>query len=145
MEGVLSVTPVFRPIRRTGSVTSQGDSLLRASDVRDPEQFPPSGYDGSGITVGVLSDSVNRVGAGLAASIATGDLPGPVNPLGNTAPVEVLQEFRGEPPGRRKPRSCTNLRTPAATARPIASSSNGIRFLTGPKFPIRRRFRRFCN
>jgi hypothetical protein len=97
LEGVLSLTPVFRPITRTGSVTSQGDSLLHARDVRDPGQFPPSGYDGSGITVGILSDSINRVGGGLAASVATGDLPGPGNPLGNTTPVEVLQDFRGDP------------------------------------------------
>jgi subtilisin family serine protease len=86
MNGVLSVTPVYRPICRTGSVTSQGDSVLHADDVRDPAQFPPSGYDGTGVKVGVLSDSVSCYKGGLADSVASGDLP---------ADVEVLKDYSG--------------------------------------------------
>jgi hypothetical protein len=86
LSGVLSVTPVYRPLAAAGSVSSQGDSLLHADDVRDAVQFPPNGYDGTGVKIGVLSDSVNRVGSGLAASVASRDLP---------AGVEVLQDYVG--------------------------------------------------
>jgi hypothetical protein len=56
--------------RQTGSVTSQGDAILRANLVRST-----FGVDGSGVRVGVISDGVG----GLAASQATGDLPPAVN------------------------------------------------------------------
>jgi hypothetical protein len=81
MPDVLSITPVFRPILRAGKATSQGDVLLHADDVRDPAQFPPSGFDGAGIKVGVLSDSVGN----LQQGIDTGDVPSGVDVLMDTA------------------------------------------------------------
>jgi hypothetical protein len=47
----------------------------------------------------VLSDSFNTSGGSITAEtdISTGDLPGPGNPLGNTTPVTVLEDFRAEP------------------------------------------------
>ncbi|NEO39110.1 MAG: hypothetical protein F6J90_23345 [Moorea sp. SIOASIH] len=47
------------------------------------------GVDGSGVTVGVLSDSYNVLG-GESDDVASGDLPGIGNPFGNTATVNVL-------------------------------------------------------
>jgi hypothetical protein len=49
----------------TGSVLSEGDALMNADDVRSVV-----GVDGTGLTVGVISDGVG----GLAASQALGDL-----------------------------------------------------------------------
>ena len=54
-----------------GAVANQAEDVLGIPAAL--AQFP--GITGSGITVGVLSDSVNRFAGGLADSIATGDLP----------------------------------------------------------------------
>jgi Ca2+-binding RTX toxin-like protein len=52
------------------------------------------GVDGSGVTIGALSDSYNnRNGAGR--DIFTGDIPGFGNPLGNTTPVNVVADLFG--------------------------------------------------
>jgi hypothetical protein len=76
--GVASVLPVMMvdPTDGQGSVNNQAQRVLSA------------GYaaalfdaDGTGVTVGVISDSVNRVDGGLAASVATGDLPAGVSVL----------------------------------------------------------------
>jgi hypothetical protein len=52
-----------------GSVTSQGDVAMRADIARST-----FGVDGTGVTVGTLSDSFNCLG-GAAAGVASGDLP----------------------------------------------------------------------
>jgi hypothetical protein len=62
-----------------GTVTSQGDTAMRSNVART--MF---GVDGSGVKVGVLSDSFNCRG-GAAANIANNDL----------SPVTVLQEEAG--------------------------------------------------
>ena len=69
-----------------GLTTSQGDSSMRSNIVRTS-----LGYNGAGITVGVLSDSYNYLG-GAAADVASGDLPGVGNPNGYTTPVNVLAD-----------------------------------------------------
>jgi hypothetical protein len=69
-----------------GLVTSQGDSSMHSSIVRRT-----LGYNGTGIKVGVLSDSYNYLG-GAAADVASGDLPGAGNPNGYTTPVTVLAD-----------------------------------------------------
>jgi hypothetical protein len=55
-----------------GLVTSQGDAAMRSNDAR-----ATFGVDGTGVTVGVVSDSFDRTGAGggAAADIASDDLP----------------------------------------------------------------------
>ena len=60
---------------QAGSVTSQGD-VAQASDVARTA----SGVDGTGITVGVISDSYD-CNSGAAADVASGDLPANVNVL----------------------------------------------------------------
>ncbi len=58
-------------ITNVGSVTSQADSVLEADRVRNS---PPNSFDGTGIKIGVLSDSYNNLG-GADDDIASGDLP----------------------------------------------------------------------
>lgn len=53
----------------TGSVTSQGDAAMLSDDARTLY-----GIDGTGITVGTLSDSYNCIG-GAAADVSSNDLP----------------------------------------------------------------------
>jgi hypothetical protein len=65
---------------RTGAVTSQGDAAMLADAAR-----LSYGVDGSGITVGTLSDSYDCRG-GAAGDVTTADLP---------AGVTVLQEESG--------------------------------------------------
>jgi subtilisin family serine protease len=62
---VQSVSPAWPAEHSTGSVTSQGDHASRADLVRQ------LGYDGSGVTVGAISDGIDS----LVASQASGDLP----------------------------------------------------------------------
>jgi hypothetical protein len=57
---------------RAGLVTSQGDVAMRADAARAARTV-----DGSGVTVGVLSDSYDCLG-GAATDVASGDLPGSV-------------------------------------------------------------------
>ena len=61
--------PVYHAVTNAGLVPGQGDIALNADDAR-----AAAGVDGSGIHVGVLSDSYNALG-GASADIASGDLP----------------------------------------------------------------------
>lgn len=72
--GLLGMIPIYRPQTGVGAVTSQADFVLEADRVRNT--LPP-GLDGSGVKVGVISDSFNRLG-GYGADIASGDLPNDV-------------------------------------------------------------------
>ena len=69
LPSVRSITASPRPIRHAGSITSQGDAALRADIARSA-----FAVDGTGVTVGVVSDSFDYLG-GAAADIASGDLP----------------------------------------------------------------------
>jgi uncharacterized repeat protein (TIGR01451 family) len=69
-----------------GAVTSQGDVAMGSDIVRST-----LGYDGAGVTVGVISNSYNNLG-GAAKDVSTGDLPGAGNPNGFTTPVNVIQD-----------------------------------------------------
>ncbi len=64
----------------SGATTSQGDVAQRSAAARTA-----FGVDGTGITVGVLSDSYNCQG-GAAADIGSGDLPGSVTVLQEGCP-----------------------------------------------------------
>jgi len=70
LPGVRQVRPPDRPYRFAGSVTSAGDAILHADQLRSVY-----GVGGAGVKVGVLSDGAE----GLAASIASGDLPASVD------------------------------------------------------------------
>ncbi|MDJ0619487.1 MAG: S8 family serine peptidase, partial [Calothrix sp. MO_192.B10] len=81
-EGMMGVLPVRTAISNVGSVTSQADFVHETERVR---AALPTGYDGTGVSIGVMSDSYNTSGNGSAAQdIVSGDLP--------AAGVTVLQE-----------------------------------------------------
>ena len=88
LESLQFARPSYGPVANAGSVIGQGDAALRANVARS--NF---GVDGSGVTVGILSDSYNNL-KGEAADIASGDLP---------ADVQVLDELntgKGKDEGR---------------------------------------------
>ena len=72
--GLRFLRPVYA-VTNAGVVTSQGDTALRAAAAR-----ATYGGDGTGVTVGALSDSFNCKG-GYASDVGTGDLPANVNVL----------------------------------------------------------------
>lgn len=80
------VRPVYKPIV-DNTVISQGDAGLKANLARST-----FGVNGSGIKVGVLSDSYDNLN-GAALGISTGNLPGPGNPNGFTTPVQVIEDI----------------------------------------------------
>ncbi|MDJ0756479.1 MAG: choice-of-anchor D domain-containing protein [Ardenticatenaceae bacterium] len=86
-EGLLGVMPVYAPMTAGGSVTSEADFVHEADRVR---QTTPNFYDGSGITIGILSDSYNSNG-GAAAGINSGDLP---------AVMTIIEDASGSDEGR---------------------------------------------
>ena len=81
-QGLLGAMPIYRPVTNVGSVTSQGDSVHQADRVRSE-----LGIDGTGITIGVMSDSYNSLD-GAATDIETGDLP-------SSDRINVLQDLDG--------------------------------------------------
>jgi Subtilase family len=95
VEGVQEViTPFTSAAGATcpqGAVVSEGDRQLEAARARNS-----FGVDGSGVTVGILSDSFNQwkgAPASEPGDVATGDLPGPGNPCGFERPVKVVTPF----------------------------------------------------
>src|SRR5688572_2831745 len=86
-KGVLSIVSAAPMVTNVGATTSQGVVQHRVDQLA-------AGVDGSGITVGVMSDSydTNAAANSAALDISTGDLPGVGNPAGNTEPVVVLQD-----------------------------------------------------
>jgi subtilisin family serine protease len=63
---VRQIRPPVYAHRRVGSVTSAGDIVMRAEEMR-----ATFGVDGSNIRIGIISDSL----VNLSASVSTGDLP----------------------------------------------------------------------
>lgn len=94
MTELLKIGVVHRPYRRVGAITTQGDFAQNSDWVRDYFNT-----DGTGVNVGILSDSYDFNG-GAAAGIASGDLPGTGNPNGYTTPVNILQDDGQSDEGR---------------------------------------------
>ncbi|MFH1135740.1 MAG: S8 family serine peptidase [Pseudomonadota bacterium] len=84
------VKPATNQIDCAGATTSEGDVQLKADAAR-----AKYGVDGSGVIVGVLSDSFATLTDPTSADgdIQTGDLPGAANPCGQTTPVNVIEDY----------------------------------------------------
>ena len=80
LPGLRFARPSLRPTFLAGSVDNQAVVALK-SDLASAR----FGVDGSGVTIGVLSDSFNFLG-GYADDVASGDLPAGVNVLGDLSP-----------------------------------------------------------
>ncbi|MGA3057937.1 MAG: S8 family serine peptidase, partial [Candidatus Limnocylindrales bacterium] len=95
---VLSVEEVLQPAVNaacpTGDFVSEGDTQLNAATGRTHYSV-----NGSGITVGVLSDSYNSLG-GAPTDVTNGELPGATNACGFTNPVTVQADYSGTDEGR---------------------------------------------
>ncbi|NJR17167.1 MAG: S8 family serine peptidase [Calothrix sp. CSU_2_0] len=85
-QGLMGVMALPKPYRNVGLVTSQDDIVSETQRVRDAL---PQGFDGTGVRIGVMSDSFDVSGFGSAAEdIASGDLP--------AEGVKILQELPPE-------------------------------------------------
>jgi hypothetical protein len=84
--GTVSAAAVCSPL------VSEADTLMNAEVARAANEV-----DGTGQTVGILSDSFNKASAfpKQAEDVASGDLPGPTNPCGRQTPVRVLSDYPG--------------------------------------------------
>ena len=102
----------------TGSVLSQGDAAHNGPAAR------ALGFNGAGVTTGVISDSINQQGGGIATSVGTGDLPADTTTLADAvggsdegrAMSEIIYD---EAPGITKIRFSTGGTGPAAKATSI--------------------------
>lgn len=109
--GVAGATEVLAPITAaatcpSGAVVSEGVHQLHAGEATG-EARQAFGVDGSGVTVGVLSDSFDESAEAVthqAEDVASGDLPGAANTCGQLTPVADLTKFEepeeGEDEGR---------------------------------------------
>ncbi|MEJ7766873.1 MAG: MBG domain-containing protein [Chitinophagaceae bacterium] len=133
------VRPLYPAISNAGQVTTQGDTTMRSNNVRT--RF---GVDGSGVKIGVISDSYNSKGV-AQNDVDEGDLPG-IKSSGqlseNPEPVQVLADLpqRGNDEGRAMlqivhdvaPKSKLAFRTGFLTAGDFAK---GIQDLASPTLP----------
>lgn len=94
---VAAVSPIRAPMLfaadcEGGSQVSEGVAQINAKTAR--EEF---GLSGSGVTVGVLSDSYDRDTEAVTdaeADVETADLPGPGNEcVGQTTPIDVIEDL----------------------------------------------------
>ena len=90
LDAVQSIQEVIPPVVYAGSVTSEGDLLLKAKDIR------AMGADGNGIKVGIISDGVDN----YASAVASGDIPSNLTVLSNavggdegTAMLEIVHDL----------------------------------------------------
>jgi hypothetical protein len=84
------VKPAYKPLRvaaRPTPVVTQGDTAQLSYIARKKYKV-----DGSGVKVGILSDSYNNLG-GAATGVAHGELPGPGNPFNYKKPVQILEDL----------------------------------------------------
>ena len=97
------VRPLYPPLNNAGQTITQGDTAMRSDKVRD--RF---GVDGTGVKVGVLSDSYNSKQA-AQTDVNEGDLPGTKTngqTSNNPEPVQVLLDF---PPGNDEGRAMLQI------------------------------------
>jgi Subtilase family len=139
---VAAATEVLTPFTAestcpSGVEVSEGDTQLRADEVREP----PFSVNGSGVTVGILSDSFDTatksangalpIATKAAKDVETGDLPGEAGE-GNTCPgqagpVNVLEDY--EPTTAEEPEPADEGRGMAQIVHDLAPGA-GLAFAT---------------
>ena len=90
LDSLRSVRVSWKPITNAGTVTSEGIAAMRA------DWSPATSYDGTGITVGVISDSYDHTGD-AAQSQAADDLPATVTVLEDGSMFSSLQSIEPHP------------------------------------------------
>jgi hypothetical protein len=115
--------PRIRPhVMTCDSTISEGDGILKANLARANHSV-----DGTGVTVGVLSDSFDTsTGAATHASgdVTSDNLPGTTNTCGHTTPVNKVQDLAGgEDEGRGMAQTIHDLAPGAALS--FATAFNG--------------------
>jgi len=93
VSGVQFVSEIGQPIVSAvcDSTVSEGDSILKADLERSGHSV-----DGTGVTVGILSDSFDTSASAVthaADDVTSDNLPGSTNTCGHTKPVNVLADF----------------------------------------------------
>ncbi|MES2517902.1 MAG: S8 family serine peptidase, partial [Bacteroidota bacterium] len=83
---IVTMRSWLKPMNNSGPVLSQGDAAQRSNLAR------VLGVNGTGVKVGVLSDSYNNLG-GANAGVTAGELPGNTNPQGFITPITVLSDI----------------------------------------------------
>lgn len=118
VSGVASVTPVFAPFTAaatcpSGAIVSEGDLQLGAETAREANP----GVDGTGVRVGILSDSFDQatesgeggpIATTAAGDVASGDLPG-ANACANKSSVLLLGNEDEEPHPSDEGRAMTQI------------------------------------
>lgn len=147
LPGVAGVTPVLAPMTAaatcpSGVIVSEGDTQLQARAAREANSV-----NGSGVTVGILSDSFNQAteaadGSGkpiatkAADDVKSADLPGVGNECGTTTPVLVLKSEKNAAEASDEGRAMAQIVHDLAPAAHIdfASAFNGeLAFAKGIK------------
>ena len=102
IEGINFVRPLYPSYTNSGIVTTQGDKAQKSEAAREAFRVKGTGdalvkVNGSGIKVGVISDSYDKQPftdiSKATVDVMQGDLPGDGNPEGNTKPVHVLMDY----------------------------------------------------
>ncbi len=96
---IYGITPINAPkFYSQGSATNNAEQVLGITQAAS--SFP--GINGAGVTVGVISDSVNRYQGGLSDSISTGDLPslGRINVISDAPVATATQPWSNTDEGR---------------------------------------------
>lgn len=132
LDAVRAVLPVTGT--GTDATTSEGDAAHHGPAAR------ALGFNGAGVTVGVISDSINKQSPGIAGSVASGDLPADTVALAE--PVSGTDEGRAmseiifdEAPGITKMRFSTGAGGPATKAASIDNLvSAGARVIADDTF-----------
>lgn len=99
-------------------IKSEGDAQLSVATAR-----ANSAVDGSGVRIGVLSDTYSRTTfpTSAATDVANAELPGAANPCGNTTAVQVLDP--GPASGSDEGRAMAQIVHDLAPKSPLAFSS----------------------
>lgn len=88
LENLAWAAPAYKPLVNSGIVQSQGDEAMDSDAARE------LGVDGSGVKVGIISDSFDRLG-GYATDVANGEFPTPVTRLIELPPVPLAPHDEG--------------------------------------------------